>query len=174
MPCGGFGERVVNTMAESKNYIVQPQEGGNILISEDVIASIASLAVREVEGVYGLSATQTLDLTAILGKKNLSSGIRVTLQDNVIDIACNLVVRMGQPVMTVAKNVQEGIANAVGFAIAETMLAAHFNRPGFPVVDHRVYAFCGDGCMMEGIASEAAALAAERQSFTFTLHTKET
>ena len=40
MPCGGFGERVVNTMAESKNYIVQPQEGGNILISEDVIASI--------------------------------------------------------------------------------------------------------------------------------------
>ena len=98
MPCGGFGERVVNTMAESKNYIVQPQEGGNILISEDVIAS---------------SATQTLDLTAILGKKNLSSGIRVTLQDNVIDIACNLVVRMGQPVMTVAKNVQEGIANAV-------------------------------------------------------------
>ena len=53
----------------------------------------------------------------------------------------------------------QGIANAVGFAIAETMLAAHFNRPGFPVVDHRVYAFCGDGCMMEGIASEAASLA---------------
>lgn len=50
MPCGGFRERVVNTMAESKNYIVQPQEGGNILISEDVIASIASLAVREVGG----------------------------------------------------------------------------------------------------------------------------
>ena len=44
MPCGGFGERVVNTMAESKNYIVQPQEGGNILISEDVIASIASVS----------------------------------------------------------------------------------------------------------------------------------
>ena len=53
----------------------------------------------------------------------------------------------------------QGIANAVGFAIAETMLAAHFNRPGFPVVDHRVYAICGDGCMMEGIASEAASLA---------------
>ena len=60
----------------------------------------------------GLSALFA-SLTAILGKKNLSSGIRVTLQDNVIDIACNLVVRMGQPVMTVAKNVQESIANAV-------------------------------------------------------------
>ena len=53
----------------------------------------------------------------------------------------------------------QGVANAVGFAIAETMLAAHFNKPGYPVVDHRVYAFCGDGCMMEGISSEAASLA---------------
>ena len=53
----------------------------------------------------------------------------------------------------------QGVANAVGFAIAETMMAAHFNREGFPVVDHRTYAVCGDGCMMEGIASEAASLA---------------
>ncbi len=53
----------------------------------------------------------------------------------------------------------QGVANAVGFAIAETFLAEHFNRPGFPVVDHRTYAICGDGCMMEGISSEAASLA---------------
>lgn len=53
----------------------------------------------------------------------------------------------------------QGIANAVGFAIAETMLAAKFNKPGFSVVDHYTYAICGDGCMMEGVASEAAALA---------------
>lgn len=63
----------------------------------------------------------------------------------------------------------QGIANAVGFAIAETMLAAHFNRPGFPVVDHRVFAFCGDGCLMEGIASEAASLAGTLQLGKLTL-----
>lgn len=53
----------------------------------------------------------------------------------------------------------QGVANAVGFALAEAYLAEKFNRPGFPVVDHYTYAMCGDGCMMEGITSEAASLA---------------
>lgn len=53
----------------------------------------------------------------------------------------------------------QGIANAVGMAIAETHLAAKFNKDGFPVVDHYTYALCGDGCMQEGIEYEAASLA---------------
>jgi len=53
----------------------------------------------------------------------------------------------------------QGITNAVGMAIAERAAAAAFNRDGFPVVDHHTYVFLGDGCMMEGIASEAASLA---------------
>ena len=53
----------------------------------------------------------------------------------------------------------QGIANAVGMAIAETHLAAKFNKEGFPVVDHYTYALCGDGCMQEGIEYEAASLA---------------
>lgn len=53
----------------------------------------------------------------------------------------------------------QGIANAVGMAIAESHLAAEFNRDGFPIVDHYTYALCGDGCMMEGIEYEAASLA---------------
>lgn len=53
----------------------------------------------------------------------------------------------------------QGIANAVGMAIAETHLASVYNKEGFPVVDHYTYALCGDGCLMEGIEYEAASLA---------------
>jgi transketolase len=53
----------------------------------------------------------------------------------------------------------QGIANAVGMALAEKLLAAEFNRHGFDVVDHHTYAFMGDGCMMEGVSHEACALA---------------
>ena len=53
----------------------------------------------------------------------------------------------------------QGIANAVGFAIAESHLAARYNRPGHDVVDHYTYAICGYGCLMEGISAEAASIA---------------
>ncbi|QHF41657.1 Transketolase 1 [Pseudomonas fluorescens] len=53
----------------------------------------------------------------------------------------------------------QGLANAVGFALAEKVMAAQFNRPGHNIVDHHTYVFLGDGCMMEGISHEVASLA---------------
>ena len=53
----------------------------------------------------------------------------------------------------------QGLANGVGMAVAEAYLAEKFNRPGYPIVDHYTYVLSGDGCMMEGVASEAASLA---------------
>ena len=53
----------------------------------------------------------------------------------------------------------QGLANAVGMALAEKLLATHFNRPGHSIVDHRTWVFLGDGCLMEGVSHEAASLA---------------
>src|SRR5258706_2803231 len=53
----------------------------------------------------------------------------------------------------------QGVATSVGMAIAEKWLAARYNRPDFELFGYRIYALCGDGCMMEGISSEAASVA---------------
>ena len=55
----------------------------------------------------------------------------------------------------------QGVATSVGMAIASQWMAQYFNRPGFSMIDYDVYALNGDGCMMEGIASEAASLAGQ-------------
>jgi len=53
----------------------------------------------------------------------------------------------------------QGVATSVGMAIGEKWLASRFNKPGFEIFDYNIYAVCGDGCLMEGVASEAASLA---------------
>lgn len=57
----------------------------------------------------------------------------------------------------------QGFANAVGLAIAQAQTAAHFNKPGFEIVNNHTFCFFGDGCAQEGIASEAASLAGHLQ-----------
>ncbi len=100
-------------MADRNEYLVQTLENGNVLISEEVIASIAALAIREIDGVFGLSISSTIDLRNIINRKNFRKGIRVVIEGENVDINCNLVVKAGETVMDVAKNVQEAILSEV-------------------------------------------------------------
>jgi len=65
----------------------------------------------------------------------------------------------GMGIETTTGPLGQGVTNAVGMALVEKMLAAEFNRDGFPIVDHRTWVFLGDGCLMEGISHEACSLA---------------
>lgn len=94
-------------MAEYKQYITQDQENGSVMISEDVIATIAEHTLTEVDGVVKGGAEVT-------GKKSWGKGMRIAIaEDNALTIGCNVIVRYGESVVDVAKAVQSAITNAV-------------------------------------------------------------
>lgn len=101
-------------MAENKQYILQEREKGNILISEDVIATIAAHAVGEVEGVAGLSVKPGAEIVEMLGKKFWGKGIAISIGENQeVNIDCNIIIYYGQSVLAVSQAVQAAVYSAV-------------------------------------------------------------
>ncbi|MBE6928919.1 MAG: Asp23/Gls24 family envelope stress response protein [Ruminococcaceae bacterium] len=103
-------------MAEQKDFA----SIGDIRISEDVIASIAALAVAELDGVTLVPAITATDLREIIGKTRLNRGIRVRIADTGITLDVQITVRYGLVVSELARKVQESVSNAV-----ESMTALH-------------------------------------------------
>lgn len=101
-------------MAENKQYITQEQENGCVMISEDVIATIALQALTDIEGYAGTSAKPGVDIVEMIGKKGWGRGIRVTISEsNELTIVCNVLVYYGHSVIVVAKAIQEAVSGAV-------------------------------------------------------------
>lgn len=100
-------------MSDNKEYVTQMLENGAIHISEEVLAAIASMAIQDVEGVYGLNVNVGTELSK-LGKKNTGKGIRVVVSENdEISVDCYIIVLYGQSVVEVAKAVQDAVTTAV-------------------------------------------------------------
>jgi len=90
-------------MAEYKRYTTQIQENGNVMISEDVITTIVAHAAEEVDGV-----------DALVAKKSWGKSIKIVIgENNDLTIDCNITVKFGHAVVSVAKNVQEHVTTAV-------------------------------------------------------------
>ena len=100
-------------MADNKQYIIQVQDNGNVMISEDVIATIVAHAVGEVEGVVGLDVKPGADIAELIGK-NWGKGIKITItEDNALIVDCNVVIYYGNSVVNVAQDIQFGVASAL-------------------------------------------------------------
>lgn len=111
-------------MAEYKQYITQAQENGNVMISEDVIATIVEHTLTEVEGVAKGG-------TEVVGKKSWGKGLRIAIaEDNTLTIGCNIIVNYGESVIHVAKAVQEAITTAVESVTGVNVSDVHVNVCG--------------------------------------------
>ena len=94
-------------MADGKEYVSRPDELGNIHISEEVLAVIAAAAAMEVEGVGSLIAE------LLGGKKNLSKGIHIAVEEESIRVDVSLLIKYGYTIIDVAKEVQNAVYSAI-------------------------------------------------------------
>ena len=118
-------------MAENKQYITQIQDNGTVMISEDVVCTIVTQAVKDVEGVVGLSTKPGSDIADMIGKKNWGKGLRVVIaEDNALTVDCDIVVSYGQSVVAVAKAVQEAVAAALVSATGVSVTSVNVNVCG--------------------------------------------
>ena len=100
-------------MGDNKEYISQSEEIGSVNIAEDVIASIAAIAASEVDGVSGLSANIGADIAELLGKKSLSRGIKLQMNDGAVSIDVHIMIKYGYIIPEVAQNIQKAVSGAV-------------------------------------------------------------
>lgn len=100
-------------MAETREYVSRPDELGNIHISEEVLAVIAAAATLETEGVAGLSPNLGSDLAELLGKKNLSKGVRIAVTEASVSVEVSILIQYGHTIPQVAKAVQDAVFSAI-------------------------------------------------------------
>lgn len=118
-------------MADNKQYITQVQDNGTVMISEDVIATIVSNAVAEVEGIIGLTTKPGADIADKIGVKNWGKGMKVLIdEDNSVSVDCNVIVAYGQSVVTVAQAVQTAVTAALESTTGVIVKAINVNVCG--------------------------------------------
>lgn len=103
-------------MGESKEYMTLPEENGSINISEEVIASIAVGAVREVDGVSGMMTNMGSSVTNLVNKKNAQrgvKGVKIDMTGAALVLDIYLMVKYGHAIPEVAENAQKAVVSAV-------------------------------------------------------------
>lgn len=97
----------------AENMQLDKHEYGEVKISDDVVGTIASIAAAEIAGVNGLNGGLAGELAEIFGKKNLSRGARVNIEERTVQIDLNVIVDFGIKIPEVSWQIQENVKNAV-------------------------------------------------------------
>lgn len=100
-------------MGENKDYITHPDDKGSINISEEVVAIIAANAALEVEGVASLTASLGKDIAELLGKKHLSKGVKIHVEENTVTADIFIMVKIGCNVSEIGALVQTAVATEI-------------------------------------------------------------
>ena len=117
-------------MGEGKEYISRSDELGNIHISEEVLSVIAAAAALEVEGVGGLAANLGTDIAELLGKKTLSRGIRLQVEEESVTVDVAVLVKYGYTIPDVGRAIQEAVASSIEATSGLTVAAVNVNVGG--------------------------------------------
>lgn len=103
-----------NSMAESKQYITNSQEQGNVMISEDVIATIVAQGLSDVEGLGSMGTKPGITIGDFSARKFWDKGLKILIaEDNSLSIDCSIMVKYGAPLVEVGRNAQEAITSAI-------------------------------------------------------------
>ena len=118
-------------MAENKQYVTQIQDNGTIMISEEVIATIVSQAIAEVEGTVSLNTKPGAEIVDMIGKKNWGKGMKIVIgEDEEVTVDCDVLVGYNQNVVAVAQAVQNAVAAALESATGVKVAAINVNVRG--------------------------------------------
>ncbi len=103
-------------MSESRDYITFQDDRGNINISDEVVTVVIAGAVLEVDGVSGLYTVPGKDITDLVGKKNVSKGVKLLIEENSITADVSIMVEPGASISKVGEAVQDAVADSVEVA----------------------------------------------------------
>ena len=103
-------------MSESRDYITFQDDRGNINISDEVVTVVIAGAVLEVDGVAGLYTAPGKDITELVGKKSVSKGVKLQIEDNSITADVSIMVEPGASISKVGAAVQDAVADSVEVA----------------------------------------------------------
>ena len=118
-------------MTESKQYIINPQENGCVLISEDVVSKIVLQALTDIDGYVSVGIKPGMDIIELIGRKNWGKGIKVAIgEDNQLCVECNVIIAYGHSVMTVATAIQGAAVSALASMTGLEKISVNVNVCG--------------------------------------------